>query len=88
MNERWPFCNFWTRFVQIVKRHTQKFTFVASIPVWCRQADMVDILTGGDCELIEFADTVSLGGNSVPTKTTRQQCEDHCLFYVRELKID
>ena len=49
---------------------------------------MVLILTEGDCELTEFADTAALGGKSVPTKTTRQQCEDHCLFYVRELKID
>ena len=43
---------------------------------------MVYILTEGDCELTEFADTTASGGKSVATKTTRQQCEDHCLFYV------
>ena len=36
----------------------------------------------GDCELNEFGDIAAVGGVVVPSKTTRRQCEDHCLFYV------
>ena len=41
------------------------------------------LFSEGDCELEEFPDTSASGGTAVPSKTTRQQCEDHCLFYVR-----
>ena len=36
----------------------------------------------GDCELSEFDGSSAAGGIAVSSKTARQQCEDHCLFYV------
>ena len=36
----------------------------------------------GDCELNKFDGSSAAEGIAVSSKTTRQPCEDHCLFYV------